>query len=229
MGFVFSPSNIMTYRTCPRRFMGQSITKEIKWKASTQKSRGTVVHSAIEKAMQDGMQAVRSWDTQLDTGYVQQLVSNVRNAAAKGAKVCIEHELVVTDKMKHTYNWWDDNAFLRARADALILYPDDTAPWLIDIKTGKKWDTDDFQLRVEALLVHLIYKKNIVRYSYEYVDSGESVKGIVDMTNGLLPVQDVVDTIRDMKASIRDGYFPCQSNKFCRFCDFHKTKSCDVI
>ena len=57
MNFVFSPSNIMTYRTCPRRFMGQSISKEIKWKFSTQKSRGTLVHSSIEKAMQDGWDA----------------------------------------------------------------------------------------------------------------------------------------------------------------------------
>ena len=32
--FVFSPSNMMNYRLCPRRFEGQSITKEIKWKAS---------------------------------------------------------------------------------------------------------------------------------------------------------------------------------------------------
>ena len=45
--FVFSPSNMSTYRTCPRRFEGQSITKEIVWKASAQKSRGTLVHHAL--------------------------------------------------------------------------------------------------------------------------------------------------------------------------------------
>lgn len=227
MNFVFSPSNIMTYRTCPRRFMGQSISKEIKWKFSTQKSRGTLVHSSIEKAMQDGMQAVSSWDTQLDTGFVQNLVRRVRERAAKGDQVLIEQELVINRKMKHTHDWWDEDALLRARADALVLSHLDK-PWLIDIKTGKKWDTDDFQLRVEALLVHLIYHAPVVTYSYEYVDQGESVEGVIDLSNGLLPVQDVVDTMRDMKLAIRDGYFPCVKNHFCRFCDFYKSKNCDA-
>ena len=58
MGFVFSPSNLLSFRACPRRFQAQSITKEIKWKASTQKSRGTMVHGDIEKAFRKGPQAL---------------------------------------------------------------------------------------------------------------------------------------------------------------------------
>ena len=31
MPFVYSPSNMQTFRDCPLRFWGQSISKEIKW------------------------------------------------------------------------------------------------------------------------------------------------------------------------------------------------------
>ena len=60
MGFVFSPSNLMSFAACPRRFQGQSITKEIKWKASSQKSRGTLVHGCLQKAVDEGMAAVKN-------------------------------------------------------------------------------------------------------------------------------------------------------------------------
>lgn len=222
--FVFSPSNMISFRTCARRFQAQSITKEIKWKASTQKSRGTMVHGDIEKAFHKGPQAVTHWDDKLDTAYVSSLIDTVRGI--KG-ELFIEKELVVTDKFKPSTDWWDEHALLRAKADALII-PDKGDPWLIDIKTGKKWDTEDFQLRVEALLVHLIYGKNVIRYSYEYVDIGERVEGVVDMSRGLLPVQDVVDTMRDMKTAIRDNCFFPVRNKFCRFCDFNGKTECGL-
>lgn len=223
--FVFSPSNMMAFRTCPRRFQAQSITKEIKWKASVQKSRGTIVHGDIEKAFCKGMQSVTHWDDKLDTSYVSNLIDTVRGI--KG-QLLIEKELVVTDKFKPTNDWWDGHALLRAKADMLIL-PDDGDPWLIDLKTGKKWDTEDFQLRVEALLVHLIYGRDVIRYSYEYVDIGERVEGVVDMSRGLLPVQDVVDTMRDMKAAIRDNCFLPVRNRFCRFCDFNGKTECGLM
>lgn len=224
--FVFSPSNMMTYRTCPRRFQAQYITKEIKWKASAQKSRGTIVHGDIEKAFCKGMSAVTRWDDNLDASYVAGLVDSVRNI--KG-QILIEKELVVTDKFKPSNDWWDGHAMLRAKADALIL-PDDGDPWLIDLKTGKKWDMEDFQLRAEALLVHLIYGKNVIRYSYEYVDIGERVEGVVDLSRGLMPVQDVVDTMRDIKQAVRDNCFFAKLNRFCRFCDFNGDKNrCGIV
>lgn len=224
--FVFSPSNMMAYRTCPRRFQAQYITKEIKWKASAQKSRGTIVHGDIEKAFCKGMSAVTRWDDNLDASYVAGLVDSVRNI--KG-QILIEKELVVTDKFKPSNDWWDGHAMLRAKADALIL-PDDGDPWLIDLKTGKKWDMEDFQLRAEALLVHLIYGKNVIRYSYEYVDIGERVEGVVDLSRGLMPVQDVVDTMRDIKQAVRDNCFFAKLNRFCRFCDFNGDKNrCGIV
>ena len=58
--FVFSPSNMSTYRTCPRKFQAQTITKELPWQATAQKSRGTLVHNVVEMALRSGIGA-RCW------------------------------------------------------------------------------------------------------------------------------------------------------------------------
>lgn len=232
--FVFSPSNMSNYKTCPRKFQAQSITKEIQWQASKQKSRGSLVHSVLDKAVAHGMQSVTTWPEGVDVIYTTQQVNDVRKAVVDGAQMYIEHELVISDVFQKT-GWWDDNALLRAKADLLILpvmsdepVPEINIPFIpqpkvnlpaevIDFKTGKIWDTNDYQLRIEALLVHLIYHRPVVNYSYWYVDQGETVDGSIDFRNGLSPVQDVIDDIKEIKLAIRDNYFPPKKNAFCKW------------
>ena len=43
-----------------------------------------------------------------------------------------------------------------------------------------------------------------------------------------VPVQDVVDTMRDMKTAIHDNCFFPVRNKFCRFCDFNGKTECGL-
>ncbi len=240
-GFVFSPSNMDAYDKCPRKFQAQSITKEIQWKASAQKSRGSLVHNSLDKAVAHGIQAVSTWPEGVDAGYVTQQVMDTRQQVASGAQMFIEHELTVNDKFQPV-GWWDEDAMLRAKADLLILpplidqpLPDVGIPFLptipllapadvIDFKTGKVWDTNDFQLRVECLLVHFIYKRPIVNYAYWYVDQGQTIDGSIDFRNGLSPVQDIIDLMKEMRMAIRDTYFPPKKNSFCKW----KTGQCQL-
>lgn len=231
---VLSPSNMSTFMDCPRKFQGQSMTGEIQWKASTQKSRGSFVHSAIEKALKQGMQAVTNWPDGLDTYYVQQQVQWARDMVAAGGQIHIEHELTIDGRMRPApEGWWDDNALLRAKADAIVL-PSISIPGqifpaeIIDVKTGKKWDEIDFQLRVEALLVHLIYNKPVVNYAYWYVDIGDTVDGSIDFRNGLDPVKDIIQLIKDMKFAVDNTYFPPKKNKFCKWCGLYQTPACGL-
>ena len=119
---------------------------------------------------------------------------------------------------------------LRARADALILHEEPSAPpLLIDFKTGRKWDTDAFQLRVETLLVHLLYDKPVIGYSYWYVDTGETVSDFVDFgSRGLDGVSDVVALMHEMQNAIKNNFFPAKRNKFCKWCDFYRTPLCTL-
>ena len=139
-----------------------------------------------------------------------------------------EHELVLNANGGKT-GWWDDDARIRARADALVLPADAAEPaLLIDIKTGKKWDDDDFQLRVNALLLHFAKKFPVIRYEYWSVDSGETFGNTIDFARGLSPVQDVIELMKEMNTSIRDSYFPSQKNKFCKWCGLSGTPSCGL-
>lgn len=223
---TLSPSSIMSYMQCPRRYYGQ-VTKQIVWKASKSKSRGTLVHSLVEKCLKQGWQDTISWDPDVCKDFIQQQVEEVAQERARGANVMIEHELVVNKKGERC-TWWDPDALLRAKADALVANFDEGRALLVDIKTGKKWDEDDFQLRVETLLVHVIYKIPRVAYSYWYVDTGESVDGFIDFTNGLTPVQDIYDIMREIVQAQANEYFPPKRNRFCKWCDFYLTPNCGL-
>lgn len=225
---VLSPSNMSTYRSCPLRFCGQSVTKDIKWKASEQKSRGSVVHNNVQKCLKEGWIDTLPWDSKIDMGYTRDVVRSVRGCMADGWELHIEYPMCVTSKGEST-DWWGDDAALRARADAVLMPPpnsDKGVPLVVDIKTGKKWDSDDFQLRLECLLIHVLFKEPVVKYEYWYVDQGETSDGIIDFRNGLTPVKDIIDLMADMRKAMASGHYPATPNKFCRWCDYYKTEKC---
>lgn len=219
----------MTFLTCPRKFWGMSISKLIKYKPSTQKSRGTLIHEQIQDALRnpDKLAAVQD-DVKVDMDYVRQCVAEVESARRDGYKLYIEHELCMS-KDGAKVDWWSEKAFLRAMADAFLLHPDTQLPIIIvDIKTGRNWDTSAVQLRLEALLGHIVYQRPLVRYAYWYVDQGESEEAVIDFRNGLAPVSDLYDTMQEMRTAIKNNDFPCKRNGLCRWCDFYQTPNCDV-
>lgn len=221
---VFSPSNLSQYRTCPRRFAGQSIWKDIKWKGTTAKTRGTLVHEALEKALKTGKVALPS---DVDSYFTNQKIQELRQAVADGAQLFTEHEMCVNRRMAPT-GWWDEDGYMRAKADAVVLYPDRKSALIIDWKTGKKWDEDAFQLRMETMLVMAYHQRPVVRYAFYYVDQGETVDGEVDFTNGIDAVRDIAELMKDAEKNIGLEYFPPKKNQFCRWCDYHKTPRCGL-
>lgn len=228
MSFAFSSSNLSTFRQCPRKFQAQSITKEIKWQASQQKSRGTLVHTALEKATKRGFDSVQSWPDGLDMGFVQSRINTVRQCVASGADVFNEHELAITRSMKPS-DWWDENTWLRAKADLVILPTQQDLPVVVvDYKTGKKWDEDDFQLRLEALLLYFIYGRPRVQYSYWYVDQGDTVSGLLDFSQSMDSVVDIVGLIRQAELAINGNNFFPKKNRFCKWCGLYKTPGCGL-
>lgn len=228
MGFVFSPSNLSTFKDCPRRFQAQSITKELQWKPSKQKTRGTAVHDSLERAVKKGFDQVKTWPDGMDTDFTRNKINTVRQCMVAGADVHTEHELVINRGLKPA-EWWGEDAWLRARADMLVLPKDKASPAVVvDFKTGKKWDNDCFQLRIESLLVHYLYQYPVVQYSYWYVDQGETVTGSIDFRNGLTPVEDLLQLILDADRAIQSNTFFPKKNRFCNWCDLHKTPGCGL-
>lgn len=229
MSLVFSPSNLMTFADCPRKFWGQSVAKTLKWKASQQKSRGTLVHNALEKAVKDGYDAVKSWPDGLDLDFVRQQVGLARDLINAGMTCHIEHEMCI-DRKGNAVDWWDDNGYMRCKADTILLPPEnaDLPVFIIDYKTGKKWSEDDAQLRLEALIAHINFKKPLIQYAYWYVDSGETATGLIDFRNGYEPVRDLLELVEDANASLQCNDFPPKKNRFCKWCGFYNTPECGL-
>lgn len=228
MSFAFSPSNIMAYMTCPRKFWGQSISKLIKWKPSAQKSRGTLLHEQIQDALRNADKFYDIRDDQFDVDYTYSRVQFVQHQLSLGYKLYIEHEMCMS-KTGNKLKWFDDKAFLRAKADAFLIHDDLNRPvYIVDIKTGRNWDSANVQLRLESLLAHVIYQRPTVQWEYWYIDQGETEDGLIDFRNGLSQVQDLYDIMREMSLAIKNNDFTCKKNNLCRWCDFNQTKNCDV-
>ena len=224
----FSPSNMGTFMQCPLRFYAQSVSKEMPWKPSKAKGRGTRIHSNIEKCIRLGWQEQVQWDSGIDLSYVRARVAETMERRNAGYQVAIEKELAI-DKNGLPCDWWADNGLLRAKADMIMTpknLPEDSPVYLIDIKTGRRWDDEDFQLRVECLLAHIVTGRPVTQYEYWYVDEGETFSGYIDFRNGLAPVQDIYDLIREMLLALRNNDFPTKRNKFCKWCDWHGTPRC---
>ena len=224
----FSPSNMSTFMQCPLRFYGQSVSREMPWKPSRAKSRGTKIHSDIEKCLRLGWQEQIEWDSDVDLAYVRARVDETFDRRNSGYLLEVEKEMAV-DQKGLPCTWWADNGLLRAKADAVLTpidLPEDMPVYLIDIKTGRRWDEDDFQLRVECLLAHIITGRPVTCYEYWYVDEGETFSGYIDFRNGLTTVQDIYDLVREMLLALRNNDFPARKNKFCKWCDWHGKPQC---
>lgn len=225
MAVVFSPSNLGTFQNCPRRFFGSSVSKELKWQGTKQKSRGTKLHTFVQDAVRLGWPDAGLTDDTVDSGYTKAVVDSLR---VMDAERLIEHEMAMTVQGK-ACDWWAPDAFLRARADVFVIPKDEAAPILVgDIKTGKNWDDDHLQLRIECLLAHIIYARPVVRYQYWYIDQGETEEGIIDFRNGLDPVQDIYALLRSASLAVKNNDFPATPNKFCKWCQWYKQKECGL-
>lgn len=226
MSVVMSPSGLSTFKQCPLRFYAQSVIKAIPWKDSPAKARGTAMHSAIEAAMQG--KELTSTDAQVDMDYVRRVIAYVQELQAQGYALEIEKEMCMA-KNGEGVDWWSVKGFLRAKADVFLMHPDPAMPVVIgDIKTGRVWDRTGDQLRLECLLAHVLYGRTNVKWMYWYIDQGETVEGVIDFAKGTGDVADLYELMAAFRQSVKNNYWPAQSNKFCRFCSWHKTENCTL-
>lgn len=227
--FAWSPSNLSQFIACPRKFQAQSITHELKWVPTAQRSRGTIMHSVMEDALRKGWQDNHDLiqDDKVDTSYVRQVVDKVQDLRRAGYQLGIEREVSVT-KQGEVSGWWDANTFMRCKADVILLHPDPQQPVIIgDIKTGRNWG-DTLQCRMECLIAHMAFKRPIVRYEYWYIDQGETEGDTLYLQDDLSGVQDIFEALRDGQLAIKNNDFPPTVNKFCKWCGLYQTPECGL-
>lgn len=217
-----SPSNLGQYKLCPLKFWGQSIEKTIKWQPTPTKERGITVHATLEEVIQG--KPLTYLPDGVDIHYVTGVLSKIQTMRENGAKVLTEHEMSVTKDFK-SCGWWDTDCLLRAKADVLILFGDSAV--IGDWKTGRIYNDSEFQLRVESLLVHALYKATKIYWSLFYIDQGKTKKGSIDFSTGLSSVMDILNLMKEARQSMQaNGPYPAKKNQFCRWCPWYHTDDC---
>lgn len=220
---TLSPSRLSQYSLCPLKFWGQ-VSGQLVWKDSPAKHRGTEIHDTLAQSLNSHAAPV-SLPEGVDNDYIAETLEKLRNV-----DILVEHELAVTRDCKPA-GWWDEDCFLRAKADFIILSPEgQLGAFIGDWKTGKVYPGMELQLETEALLVYALYHKPVVRWGLFYVDQGITKKGVVDFTQGLAPVKNVISLAKECwNALEQGGPFPAKKNQFCRWCDwYHRPDFCSV-
>lgn len=117
--------------------------------------------------------------------------------------------------------WFGDDVWFRAKADAMVVYEDDTGD-IIDHKTGKKYETNEKQVRLFALAGFKRYPqlKEITTRLW-YLDQPTDNEVILEYTaaDAKLIQKDWDKWTQPM---FNDRKFPPKPNDKCHWCPFRK-------
>lgn len=139
--FPQSHTSIGTFMTCPRQFEAKYVTKEVKFEETDATRWGNLVHKAMEDYLTDGTPLPPNVPYQKYVDWVKR----------RPGQMFVESSFALTEDLQPT-DYWDANAWIRAKIDVLIIRPCGTIAEVFDWKTGK-FKQDANQLLLYALMV----------------------------------------------------------------------------
>jgi len=204
---AWSYSRLNTYEQCPQKFK-LTVVLGIREPGSAAMDRGSEIHKAGEVFLKTtGVEVPEAYKL-----LGEEMVS-IRELGAKS-------ELEITfDKDWGVTGWFDKNAWLRIKIDAMVFDAKTNTIRIIDFKTGKNRGGYEDQLELYAVAALNLYP-DVENISAElwFVDSGEIVgtsKG--DYVQAMLP-----DLKKKWETRVlpmfEDSIWPARPNQFCGFC-----------
>lgn len=157
---AWSYSRYAVYQQCPYKAKLLYIDKH-KEPSNEAMDRGSKIHSAIERYL-------KGEDAELCSSVkcCREFITKLRD------KEDIESELsVAINKDLHLVGWFDRDAWLRLKVDAI--YKADDTVHIIDFKTGKERESHVEQAEVYSMAGQLLYPGKRVIVTFLYVDSGK--------------------------------------------------------
>jgi len=215
MGLVtaWSFSRWETYEQCPLRFKLKYIDKQQE-PSSPVLQRGTDLH----KVGEDYVTAKRK------PARVPQAYANFATELQhlRDNKAYVEQDWGFRSDWSWTGrpDWFGKDVWLRAKADACVVYDDNTA-LLVDWKTGKKYEKNELQVQLFSVTA-LMRFPNLVEVDTRlwYLDAPPDDNEIsVTYTRKEVPAIQR-DWGKRIKPMFTDMKFPPKPNSKCRFCHF---------
>lgn len=223
---VFSPSNVNAHIQCPLKAYAMR-SKQIVWKDSPQKARGTLVHAALETSIRE-QKPLSIQDPVVNVGYLMTILGELQSFREKhNAEVYAEYEMALAKDFATHTGWWDDNTFIRAKADFVAIPDSKEFVILGDWKTGKMYAEAVQQMATEGLIASCYFGIPIIMWNLFYVDLGETKRGRFDFSISLTQAEKSINAMREMaRAEKSGGPYPAKKNPFCKWCDWYHTENC---
>lgn len=144
---AWSYSRYGDYKQCPAKFMYKHLRK-LPDPGSAAMNRGNVIHKLAEDYVRGKLDEVPP-----ELATVKTEINHLKDNFAT-----VEQNWGFRDDWSWTGkpNWFGDDVWFRAKADAVVVYDDDTC-MLVDWKTGKKYFSNEEQVELFSLAAFMRY------------------------------------------------------------------------
>lgn len=209
---AWSYSSIKTYETCPKKYEGERVTKEVTYTDSVHTLYGKELHTAAEEFVRDGKPLDPKF--KFIQGYLDRL------CAIPGEKFCeLKLGLKKQDGKLVECDFFDKDVWFRGVADLVIKH--DTRATIIDYKTSKNAKYAD--LKQLALMAACLFVKHPelekIKVGLLFVTSGEFVRGVYTREHGLNIFAELHPLLQQREIAYNTGVFNAKPNGLCgRWC-----------
>lgn len=208
---AWSYSRYSDYARCPLYFKLKHLERSLKDEGNAATNRGSAVHKEAED---------------YTLGRIKKMPDNLKNFKAEFAQLREMNTMVEQNwGFKSDWSWigrpgwFGDDVWLRVKADAVVVYDDDTAD-LIDHKTGRKYGVNQEQVELfgaSAFMRMPNLTLVTVRLWYLDIDNPKENEETVDIT-AAEAITIRKDWDKRVKPMFADRKFAPKPNDKCRYC-----------
>lgn len=206
---AWSYSSAKLYETCPKKYEGEKITKEVLFKDTEATIYGKEFHTACEEYIRDGKP--------LDPRFKWMLSNLDSLLRLSGEKFC-ELKLGVKkeDGRLVACDYYDRAVWFRGIADLVIL--DDSRAYVLDYKTGKSSKYADIrQIALMSAALFLKYPKlEKVKGALAFVKTNVTIRETYNRENALNIFANYYELLEQRAVSYATNVWNPKPNGLCR-------------
>lgn len=206
---AWSYSSIKTFDTCPKKYEGERVTKEVTFTDNEHTLYGKSLHTAAEEYVRDGKELDLKFT--YIKGYLDRLIS------LPGEKFCeLKLGLKKQDGKLVECDFFDKDVWFRGVADLVI--KNNTQAFVIDYKTSKNAKYAD--LKQLALMSACLFVKHPelerIKAGLLFVACGEFIRGEYTRDRGLDIFAELHPLLEQRAIAYNTGVFNAKPNGLCR-------------
>ena len=204
---VLNYSFLRDFKNCPHKAFRRYVVKDIQFTATKKMDEGRADHDALANRLKRGV----ALDRHLRHA---EPICAVLDALPERVKIKIEWFGGI-NSAGEPCAWDAKDCWFRTKPDVAVITP--AGGWLIDWKTGRRWE-DPFELETQAMLLSAHHPETRIWQGEYYWLADESC----GERYTLAPIDtydNLMNTAGLMHSYLKAGKWPKQPNKLCNWCN----------